>query len=132
MIVETHLTTFSSNKSEMAASPKARLIREHEDAVAHYCPTAIRRCPRCNSDFLLRSSTHSVFETLLFVFGGKLLRCTKCRFRYASFKQLSIPLNPPPAKKHTFRDVAILISSGVLVWIGIALWMLHRFRRWPI
>jgi hypothetical protein len=115
----------------MAASPKARLIRESEEAVAHYHPTAIPRCPKCSSDFLLRSSTHSAFETFLFVFGGELLRCTRCKFRYASFKQLSIPLNPPPAKKHAFRDVAILISSGVLMWMAIALLMLHRFRRWP-
>jgi hypothetical protein len=106
-------------------------MAENVEAVPRYYQTTIPRCPKCNSDFLLRSNTRGVFEPLLFVLGGKFLRCTKCSFRYAGFKQFAIPLNPAP-KKHTFRAVAILISGSVLVWFAIALWMLHRFHRWPI
>jgi hypothetical protein len=99
-------------------------------------PAFNHRCSRCKSK-MERSRVRGARETLAFILGGDIRRCVSCGARFLCFRRFRIP-----APAHTgyatnnsdesaFAIVWVAIFAGVLACLGIALWTLRRFHRWP-
>ena len=95
-----------------------------------------RSCPRCQAR-MVRSHARGAHEDLAFMMGSDILRCASCGARFLCFRRFSIPA---PGQRDSvgnnsddgaFAIVWIAIFAGLLTCLGIALWILHRFHRWP-
>ncbi len=58
--------------------------------------------------------------------GAEIRRCHSCRYRYARFVRLSVPLGD--ARKHgaAWTSIAVM-STGFLVCLLFAFWFIRRF-----
>jgi hypothetical protein len=90
------------------------------------------RCAKCNSDLLVTSKRRGLREEILFVLGSDLRRCSACDARQAYLGNLTFSL-PKVAVEATpnLHLVMFAIVFGIIVCIGIAIWTLKRFHRWP-
>ena len=92
-----------------------------------------RRCPRCQSQ-MARSRARGLREDLAYILGSDIVRCASCEGRYLCFLRFNIPT--PSYNGHSdggdsFRIVWFAIFGGILFCLGLALWTLRRFHRWP-
>ena len=63
--------------------------------------------------------------------GSEIRRCPFCEIRFICFRQFTIPTQPKSGNGTSLVVAWLSIFGGVLVCVGIALWTLRRFHRWP-
>jgi len=94
------------------------------------------RCKFCQIH-LVRSRARGVFEGMVFLLGGDIGRCLSCGARFLCYRRFKIPTRAHTgyatngADDRAYMIAGIAIFTGILTWLGIALWILHRFHRWP-
>ena len=85
----------------------------------------------------MRSRARGLFEEFVFILGGDIGRCGSCGARFLCFRWFKLP-----APRHSgytmngdsdagFVIAWVAISAGILISIGFAFWILHKFHRWP-
>jgi hypothetical protein len=83
---------------------------------------------------MVRSRARGAREDLAFMLGSDILRCTSCGRRFLCFLRFSFQSIAPSGYGNTsqgFMVVWFAILAGLLFCMGIALWTLRRFHRWP-
>jgi hypothetical protein len=86
---------------------------------------------------MVRSRAHGAREDLAFMLGSEPYRCLSCGSRFLCFRRFRIPTAAHHGYVSSYSgDRAFMvawfaISAGILSWLGIGFWILHRFHRWP-
>jgi hypothetical protein len=68
---------------------------------------------------------------MAFVLGSEIRRCLTCEARFICFGQFIFPSRPQRADESSLTVVWLSIVAGIAACVGIALWTLRRFHRWP-
>ena len=87
-------------------------------------------CLQCASP-LTPSIARGPRENVAFVLGTDIRRCLSCEARFLCFGRFVIPSRPRSADDPSLVIVWLAIAAGIAVCLGIALWTLRRFHRWP-
>jgi hypothetical protein len=90
--------------------------------------TSDGRCPKCYSP-LLSANARSFRENVAFVVGFAIRRCQACETRFICTSQVTIPSRVKA--NYTVVDISLALFGGLMTCLGVALWILHRFHRWP-
>ena len=86
----------------------------------------MKPCPWCRSHRVHRSHRRGVFDRVLFTLGAEIRRCHDCRFRYAVFASLAVPLGDPESMARRWTGLAVM-SSGFGVGVVLVWWIIRRF-----
>jgi hypothetical protein len=68
---------------------------------------------------------------MAFVLGSEIRRCLTCEARFICLGQFILPSRRKSADEISLAVVWLSILAGTAVCLGIALWTLRRFHRWP-
>jgi hypothetical protein len=88
------------------------------------------RCPKCSLGTMQRANVRSRRESVLFMLGASILRCSSCEIRQAALKNFRLQMNVDDTD-NTFVVVFASLVCGLLVCTAIAIWTLRRAHRWP-
>jgi len=83
---------------------------------------------------MVYSRTRSAREDFVVILGGDIVRCAPCESRFVSFLRFNIPASNYDGYSNTgdgFAVVWFAILGGSLSCLGLALWTLRKFHRWP-
>ena len=92
--------------------------------------SAAAACSKCQAP-LVRSNARGARESMAFVLGGEVNRCLMCDTRFIRVHQRTLPGYTNPSEDASFKVAWRAMFSGMVMCMGIAVWTLHKFHRWP-
>ena len=80
---------------------------------------------------LVRSTARGHRENIAFLLGSENRRCLTCDCRFICFQKMAFAGYSMPDARNPRNLAWPAISSGLVMCLSIAWWVLHKFHRLP-